>query len=68
MQVENTLFRVPKDRLASNSDIFRTMFTLPSGDDCQQEGHDDHNPLILQGIKADEFHQFLRLLYPKYVL
>lgn len=43
------------------------MFALPSGDNGQQDGDDDDHPLILEGVKADDFRQFLRLLYPEYV-
>lgn len=66
-KAEDTLFRVPKDRFEKMSDVFRTMFTLPSGTDCQQvEGNDDDHPLVLEGVHADNFHQILRLLYPEY--
>ena len=49
------------------------MYTLPStlpsgeGPGPRQPGSDDYHPIVLSGIKADDFLQFLRLLYPEFV-
>ena len=50
------------------SKAFSTLYTLPSGEPSQQPGRSDYGPIILSGIKADEFLQFLRLLYPEFVI
>lgn len=44
------------------------MFTLPCEGVGQQDGSRDEQPLVLDGIKADNFLQFLRRLYPQSVI
>ena len=61
MQVENRLFRVPRQSLESQSKIFRDMFSLPVAEDT--EGSSDNNPIRLDGIKKEEFKRFLEVLF-----
>ncbi|KAH8117107.1 hypothetical protein DFH11DRAFT_1152839 [Phellopilus nigrolimitatus] len=65
-KVEDCLFRVPQQGFESQSEVFKTMFTLPSGEDTEQDGCSDDRPLVLEGIKADDFRAFLKLLYPQF--
>ncbi|KAN0081373.1 hypothetical protein V8E55_008997 [Tylopilus felleus] len=57
IQVENCLFRVPRQSLQSQSRVFRDMFSLPvSG---VAEGSSDDNPIRLEGVSEEEFRRFL---------
>ena len=47
---------------------FEAMFTLPQTQTDSIEGSSVENPIHLQGIKADDFRSFLRVLYPLCVL
>ncbi|RPD63021.1 hypothetical protein L227DRAFT_651306 [Lentinus tigrinus ALCF2SS1-6] len=61
IQVENVLFCVPPHYFDS-SDVFRSMFSLPSTpDDSPQDGTSEC-PLFLEGIQADHFRDLLRIL------
>lgn len=62
-QVEDQLFREPKRYFAAHSEVFRTMFTLPSGE-TNPEGQSDENPLKLEGISAQDFEHLLSVIYP----
>ena len=65
-----TLFRVSRMLIEKGSTVFKTMFSLPQGDDDggnQHEGHSDAHPIVLPGVTADEFRDFLKVLYAKYV-
>lgn len=61
--VEDCLFRVPRDTLESQSDIFRDLFLLPVQAD-KAEGYSDSNPIVLEGILKDEFQSLMKVLYP----
>ncbi|KLO13797.1 hypothetical protein SCHPADRAFT_827519 [Schizopora paradoxa] len=63
-KVENMLFKVPRRPFEEHSDVFRAMFTLPPGSQTETDGLSDERPLILQGIKCDDFRPFLKALYP----
>lgn len=60
-KVENTLFRVLREPLESQSKIFRDMFSLPVAGDA--EGSSDNNPIRLEGITKSEFKRFLEVLF-----
>jgi len=63
-KVENVLFKVPRRAFEEHSDVFRAMFTLPPGQETGIDGLSDDRPLLLEGIKRDDFRSFLRALYP----
>ena len=67
LKAEDSLFRVPLDRFDSMSDVFCTIYNLPSVDASGKLDCDDDHPVFLMDIKADDFLQFLRLLYPEFV-
>ena len=55
--------------MASESDVFTTMFTLPQGNKPNAEGTSPNNPIKLpEEIKSEDFKALLKVLYPlKYV-
>ena len=61
-QVEDCLFRVPREPLEEESTIFADMFLLPQGEQVMVEGQSDENPIVLQGIEKDEFEPLLKAL------
>lgn len=63
MQVENDLFKIPRNYFVKNSQTFRTVFTLPPGD-VDAEGVSDDHPFELRGIKAKDFESLLKVIYP----
>lgn len=63
-RVEGTLFKVPRRGFESGSGVFATMFTLPSVLEKEKEGQSDETPIILEGIKKDDFRSLLHLMYP----
>ena len=65
--MEGTLFKVNRRDFEEGSELFRSMFTLPSGGKTQ-EGCSPETPLVLEGIKAEDMEFFLAVMYPKYVL
>ena len=71
-KVENTLFRVLMNGFNTPGTPFEAMFALPQtqtdDDSIEIEGSSFENPIDLQGIKADHFRSFLRVLYPLCVL
>lgn len=70
-QVQDVLFKVSDEELKSRSEIFRDMFSLPAAstdsDGAEAEGSSDSNPIVLKGVKADDFRALLTCLYTKYV-
>ena len=61
-QVENTIFRVPRNGFDVPGTIFEAMFSLPvEGDNMQ--GSSDSNPIILP-VSEEHFRGFLRAMYP----
>ncbi|ESK97223.1 hypothetical protein Moror_17879 [Moniliophthora roreri MCA 2997] len=66
-QVEDTLFRLPRQPFEAYSEVFRTMFTLAPKDktrDTTDEGATDDNPIRLEGVKCLDFERFARALCP----
>lgn len=53
IQVENCLFKVPRQTLEFQSKVFRDMFSLPAS--AVAEGSSDNNPIRLDGIAKEEF-------------
>ena len=64
VKVENTCFRVWRRNFEEGSSVFRDMFSLPSGESTA-EGSSQDNPIILENIKAEDFKQFLRVMFPR---
>ncbi|KAF6760920.1 hypothetical protein DFP72DRAFT_881796 [Ephemerocybe angulata] len=58
-KVENSLFKVPRDRFIAQSEVFAGMFGYESG-----EGRSDKNPIVLEGYKVDDFNALLKAIYP----
>ncbi|KAF5341064.1 hypothetical protein D9611_006140 [Ephemerocybe angulata] len=64
VQVENTLFHVPRHGFAQ-SEAFQAMFRLPAPKGGKPvEGQSDRHPIVLEGYKVKDFESFLKLLYP----
>ncbi|KAF9523866.1 hypothetical protein CPB83DRAFT_798769 [Crepidotus variabilis] len=63
--VENTRFKVPTQRFEEESEVFKSMFTLPPGSDLSSEGQTDEHPIRLDGVLKKDFKALLRVLYPK---
>lgn len=63
-QVEDYIFKVPRCHFERKSEIFRTTFTLPTGDGVHAEGQTDENPVVLEGIRSLDFQALLKVLYP----
>lgn len=62
--VDGYLFRVPRYYFASCSDIFCSVFSLPTDGSKSIEGSSDEEPFHLEGISRTEFKSFLRVMYP----
>jgi hypothetical protein len=69
-QVEDTLFRVPRHEFEETSEVFSDMFRLPTGEGSLQtaDGSSDENPILLEGHKAVDFANLLKILYLRYSL
>ncbi|KAK0459147.1 uncharacterized protein EV420DRAFT_1269456, partial [Desarmillaria tabescens] len=63
LQVEDTLFRIPKHHLVGKSEAFATMLSLPQGGN-EPEGFSDDKPIQLAGIKKIDFERLLQIIYP----
>ena len=61
LKVDGCLFKVPRLNFESQSDVFQTMFSLPSGEKVT-EGGSDSQPLCLEGVNEKEFKLLLRIL------
>jgi hypothetical protein len=66
VQVENTLFRVPRF-VFKDSSVFQDMLSVPQGDSGTLEGTNEEHPLVLPSYQANDFRQLLRVLLPQYV-
>ncbi|KAF9046128.1 hypothetical protein BJ165DRAFT_1345221 [Panaeolus papilionaceus] len=60
--VEDVLFNVHRSMLSRDSSSFKTMFSLPQGQNTV-EGYSDRNPIMLVGDTPEEFKHFLWALY-----
>ncbi|KAK0494875.1 hypothetical protein EDD18DRAFT_1255532 [Armillaria luteobubalina] len=63
LQVEDTLFRIPKHQLVGKSEAFASMLSLPQGSN-EPEGFSDDRPIQLSGIKKIDFERLLQVIYP----
>jgi len=63
-KVKDAHFRVPVEAFQTCSEVFRDMFALPQTAESP-EGNSDDSPIVLEGIKVDDFRALLRYLYPK---
>lgn len=61
--VDDTLFRVSRYPFITGSPIFATLLSL-SCNTNSEEGHANANPVALQGVNADDFKSFLRVVHP----
>jgi hypothetical protein len=64
LQVENELFKVPRQSFIQHSEVFRNMFSMPIPEGTEPDGFSDKKPLVLQGVETHDFIQLLRYLYP----
>jgi len=62
IRVENRIFRVPRELHELYSDVFKDMFSLPQSDNDLPDGERDNKPLVLEGIRKDDFRAFLTVL------
>ncbi|RXW11390.1 hypothetical protein EST38_g14465, partial [Candolleomyces aberdarensis] len=63
-KVEGIIFEAPRYRFSEHSEVFETMFHLPTGSDGRIEGQDEDHPIVLEGYKAAQFDALLNVLYP----
>ncbi|KAH8119317.1 hypothetical protein DFH11DRAFT_1501444 [Phellopilus nigrolimitatus] len=61
-EVEGHLFRVPRKPFEDESHVFRDMFSLPSKGEAF-EGSGEALPLRLEGIKSEDFRNFLKIIH-----
>ncbi|EMD34251.1 hypothetical protein CERSUDRAFT_158602 [Gelatoporia subvermispora B] len=64
--VEGVLFKVHRRNFENDSEVFQTMFSLPIAEGEIADGSSDEHPLVLRGIKQDDFVQLLRVMFPHY--
>jgi hypothetical protein len=64
MQVEGTLFKVPRQPFVRTSEVFHDMFALPIPEASSPEGSTDENPLFLEGVRKVDFHRLLKVIFP----
>ncbi|EJC98680.1 uncharacterized protein FOMMEDRAFT_95837 [Fomitiporia mediterranea MF3/22] len=64
-RVGNQLFRVPRERFANFSEVFRDMFAIDACSTVPHEGDSDDNPIHLEGVEEGAFEDLLHLLYPE---
>jgi len=65
-QVNNTLFRVPRQHFERESKILCKMLELPQGVGSQPDGNSDAQPLPLD-VDQEDFQQLLRVMFPSRV-
>ncbi|KAF8216987.1 hypothetical protein K438DRAFT_2007695 [Mycena galopus ATCC 62051] len=64
LKVEDSIFNVPRYHFERTSEIFASMFTLPTVHGVHAEGQCDEKPVVLEGISSKDFQQLLKVLYP----
>ncbi|KAH7338079.1 hypothetical protein B0J17DRAFT_410303 [Rhizoctonia solani] len=65
IQVEDTLFNVHKYQLLK-SETFSDMFKVPKAKgDEPEEGSSPEHPIVMEGVKADDFVALLKVLYAR---
>lgn len=63
MQVEDTLYRIPREYLSQESTIIRDMLQIPQSMNSDSEGSTDSKPIIVQQIKATSFRFLLQFFF-----
>lgn len=61
--MENKLFRVHRHFFTRESEVFRDMFSVPTGQDEVAEGLSDDSPILLEGVQSVDFQRLLWLFY-----
>lgn len=62
-RVEDRLFRVPRHAFEEESEVFRSMFSLPQGS-LLVDGMSNENPIHLPGVTVKDFACLINVLYP----
>jgi hypothetical protein len=62
IQVENTRYKMHRYFFQRDSEIFASIFALPTG---PSQGSSEYNPIRLVGVKSHDFDLFLSMLYPR---
>ena len=62
LQMEGTLFKLPRYLFEESSDIFRDMFSLPVPEGTSYDGCSDEQPLILEGVRKEDFRCLLKAM------
>lgn len=63
LQVEDTLFKLPRCLFEESSEIFRDMFSLPIQEGIPYDGSSDDHPLVLEGVRKIDFRRLLLAMY-----
>jgi hypothetical protein len=61
--VENFLYRIPRDTLSQQSDLFKDILGLPLEEGSLEGQHDDH-PIILPETAIPDFDLLLSIVFP----
>jgi hypothetical protein len=64
LQLNNTIYRVPRYPLEQVSKAFASMFETARANTA--EGTSDDHPIVLHDVPVEEFETMLLLLYPCY--
>ncbi|KIM76078.1 hypothetical protein PILCRDRAFT_78180, partial [Piloderma croceum F 1598] len=62
LQVEGTLFKLPRYLFKESLDIFRDMFSLPAPEGTSYDGCSDEQPLFLEGVHKEDFRRLLKAM------
>jgi hypothetical protein len=54
-------FNVPRYHFEHSSEVFATMFSLPTGGGIHTEAQTGENPVILEGITSVDFRALLKI-------
>jgi hypothetical protein len=65
-QVESNLFKVDISSLAPHSEPLSTIFAIPPSTSNLNDEGTESNPIILEGISAEDFSNFIRWVYHVY--
>lgn len=64
ISIQERLYKVHRHFFETYSAVFKTMFSLPTAAGELPEGGSEQNPIILEGVKPEEFECFLSVIYP----